>query len=258
MRRTPAQPVVLVLALALASSAPAADLAALQKGSFGSTKPGSWVKYEQTTTDPEGKTRTSEVTLSRLGGDGDATWLEMRVVPGKGTRFAPKTIGRKDKPVTVKYLLKADFKVEENALDYLKHVETMILQQDGGDAVEYPVEAMSLVAPALATHVDYGANATSLGACAHDGRSGEKVRIEGSFDVRVNDSQRPWADARMKGTTETELCLSDSVPFGRLHETTVTKDDKGKLKDTTEMRVLDSGSGATSAIRGPVQKWFEG
>lgn len=258
MRRTPAQPVVLVLAFALAPAAPAADLTTFQKAWFGSTKPGSWVKYEQTTTDAEGKTRKSEVTLSRLGGDGDATWLEMRVVPKKGTRVEPKTIGTKDKPVTVKVLLKADFDVAENGLDYLKHVEKMILQQDGSDAVEYPVEAMSLVAPGLATHVDYGASATSLGACALDGRSGEKVRIEGSFDVKVEDPQRPWAYTRRKGTTETEVCLGDAVPFGRLHEKTVTKDDRGNLTDTTEVRVLDSGSGATSAIRGPVQKWFEG
>ena len=256
MRRTPALPVVLVLALA--SSAPAADLAPFQKAYFGSTKPGSWVKYEQTSTDPKGKTRKSEITLSRLGGDGEATWIEMRVVPKGGTRFEPKTTGRKDRPVTLRYLLKAGFKVEENALDYARHVERFILQEDGGDATEYPVEAMSLVTPTLATHVDYGANATSLGACTHDGRSGEKVRIEGSFDVKVEDPQRPWAYSRRKGTTETEVCLGDSVPFGRLHEKTVTKDDEGKLKDTTEMRVLESGSGAVSAIRGPVQKWFEG
>jgi hypothetical protein len=33
----------------------------------------------------------------------------------------------------------------------------------------------------------------------------------------------------------------------------VTKDDKGRLMSTTEMRVLDSGSGATSQIKGPVK-----
>ncbi len=246
------------LLLGLASQATAADLTTFQKAWFASTKPGTWVKYEQTMTDPEGRIRTSEITLSRLGGDGDATWLEMRVVPRKGTQFAPKTIGTKDKPLTLRYLLKTDFKVEKNALDHVKHVERFILQEDGGDATEYPVEAMSLVTPTLPTHVDYGANATSLGACAHDGRSGERVRIEGSFDVKVEDSQRPWAYTRRKGTTETEVCLGDAVPFGRLHEKTVTKDDKGKLIGTTETRVLDSGSGATSAIRGPVQKWFEG
>lgn len=226
------------LLLGLATSAPAADLSIYQKAWFGATKPGSWVKYEQTTTDAKGKVQKTEMTMSRLGGDGDATWFEIRVVPKEGA---------KGKPTTMKYLLKTDFKVEENALDYMKYVETMILQEDGKEAMEYPVEMMSQVAPALATYVDYGANVTPLGACAHDGKSGEKYRIEGSFDVKV-------VIVRMKGTTDTEVCLSDAVPFGRLYEKTVTKDDKGKLRDTTEMRVLDSGTGATSAIKGPVKK----
>ena len=47
--------------------------------------------------------------------------------------------------------------------------------------------------------------------------------------------------------------MSDAVPFARLYEKTVTKDDKGKLMNTIEMRVVDSGSGATSAIKGPVK-----
>jgi hypothetical protein len=226
------------LLLGLASAAPAADLTTFQKAWFASTKPGSWVKYEQTTTDPKGKVRKSEMTMSRLGGDGDATWFEIRMVPKEGA---------KGKPTTIKYLLKTDFKVEENALDYMKYVETMILQEDGKEAMEYPVEMMGQVNASLATTVDYGTNVTSLGACSADGKSGEKYRIEGSFDVKV-------VFVRMKGTTDTELCLSDSVPFGRLYEKTVTKDDKGKLRDTTETRVLDSGSGATSAIKGPVKK----
>ncbi|MCL4808633.1 MAG: hypothetical protein KJ062_12730 [Thermoanaerobaculia bacterium] len=226
------------LLLGFASSAPAADLTTFQKAWFASTKPGSWVKYEQTTTDPKGKVRKSEMTMSRLGGDGDATWFEIRMVPKEGA---------KGKPTTIKYLLKTNFKVEENALDYMKYVETMILQEDGQEALEYPVEMMSQVAPALASNVDYGANVTPLGACSYEGKGGEKYRIEGSFDVKV-------VIVRMKGTTDTEVCLSDSVPFGRLYEKTVTKDDKGKLRDTTEMRVLDSGTGATSAIKGPVKK----
>lgn len=226
------------LLLGLATAVPAADLSIYQKAFFGATKPGSWVKYEQTTTDAKGKAQKSEMTMSRLGGDGDATWFEIRMVPKEGTR---------GKPMTIKYLLKTDFKVEENALDYMKYVDTMILQEDGKEALEYPVEMMSQVAPALATNVDYSAKVTPLGACAHDGKSGDKYRIEGSFDVKV-------VIVRMKGTTDTEVCLSDAVPFGRLHERTVTKDDKGRLRDTTEMRVLDSGTGAVSAIKGPVKK----
>ena len=75
-----------VLLLAVGASAPADDLAALQKAWFGSTKPGSWVKYEQTQTDPKGKVQKSELTLSRLAGEGDRVWFEMRIVPREGAR----------------------------------------------------------------------------------------------------------------------------------------------------------------------------
>ena len=256
MKRIPVLSAVLLLGLGTA--APAVDIMSFQKAYFGSTKPGSWVTYEQTATDAEGRTRTSVVTLSRLADDGGATWLEARVVPKKSTRFEPKTVGHKDKPTTMRLLLQAGFAVEENALDYPKHVERMVLQEDGGDAVEYPFGAAGVVAPGFVPLVDYGASAVPLGSCTIDGRSGERYRIEGSFDVKVEDPQRRWADARAKGTTETEVCLGGSVPFGRLHERTVAKDESGKLKETVETRVLDSGTGATSAIRGPVRKWLEG
>lgn len=247
-----------LLLCGLAFPAPGAGPDSFQESSLGATRPGSWVKYEQRTTDSEGRTRNSEVTLSRLGGDGGETWIEVRVVPKKGTRFEPKTVGHKDRPTTARVLLKGGFEIEKNALDFPKHVERMVLQEDGGDATEYPAGATGVVAPGFVTLVDYGANAAPLGACTHDGRSGEAYRIEGSFDVKVEDPQRPWADARTKGTTETEVCLSDSVPFGRLHERTVAKDEAGKLKATIETRLLESGAGATSAIRGPVRKWVEG
>jgi hypothetical protein len=48
--------------------------------------------------------------------------------------------------------------------------------------------------------------------------------------------------------------MSDAVPFGRIAEKTVTKDDKGRLQSTTEMRLLETGTGARSAIKGPVKK----
>ena len=226
------------LLLGLGSAATAADLATFQKAYFGSTKPGSWVKYEQTQTDPKGKVQKSELTLSRLGGEGDRTWFEMRIVPKEGS---------KGKPTTIKYLLNTDFKVEKNALDYMKYVQTMIMQEDGQEAMEYPADMMSQVGATFASYVDYGANVTSLGPCSADGKTGEKLRIQGSFDVKV-------VIVRMKGTTDTELCLSDSVPFGRLWEKTVTTSDKGKPMGTTEMRLLDSGSGAVSAIKGPAKK----
>jgi hypothetical protein len=226
-----------VLLLAVGSAAPAADLTTFQKAYFGSTKPGSWVKYEQTSTDAKGKVAKTEVTLSRLEGEGARVWFEMRSVPKEGA---------KGKPTTMKYLLNTDFKVEKNALDYMKHIEKIVMQEDGKEATEFPAEMMAQMGAAFMSNVDYGATVVSEGACSADGKGGEKYRIQGSFDVKI-------VFIRMKGTTDSELCMSDAVPFGRLYEKTVTKDDKGRLMSTTEMRVLDSGSGATSQIKGPVK-----
>jgi hypothetical protein len=226
-----------VLALGLGATADAADIATFQKSFFASTKPGSWVKYEQASTDPKGKVQKSEVTLSRLEGDGARVWVEMRSVPKEGA---------KGKPTTLRYLLNTDFRVEENALDYLKHVEKIVMQEDGKEATEFPPDMLQQLAAAFASNVDYGASVSSLGPCAADGKTGEKYAIQGSFDVKV-------LFVRMKGTTESELCMSASVPFARLYEKTVTKDDKGKLTGTTEMRVLDSGTGAVTGIKGPVK-----
>jgi len=235
MKRIPVLSAVLLLAVG--SSAPAADMATFQKAYFTSTKPGSWVKYEQTSTDPKGKVQKTEVTMSRLEGDGASTWFEMRSVPKEGA---------KGKPTTMKYLLRSDFKVEKNALDYMKHIEKIIMQEDGKEATEFPPDMLQQMGAAFMSNVDYGANVTSLGPCSADGKGGEKYGIQGSFDVKI-------VFVHMKGTTESELCMSDSVPFGRLYEKTVTKDDKGKLMGTIESRVLDSGTGATSAIKGPVK-----
>jgi hypothetical protein len=220
-------------------AAPAADMMTFQKAYFGSTKPGSWSRYEQTNTDAKGKVQKSEVTLSHLETDGGRITFEMRSVPKEG--------GKKDKPVTMRYVLNTDFRPEKNALNYMKYVEKMVFQVEGEKAMEYPPDMMSQVAAAFVSNVDYDANVKADGACGADGRSGEKYVISGSFDFKI-------AFVRMKGTTETELCMSESVPFGRLSEKTVSKDEKGKVTMTTEMRLLETGTGAKTSIKGPVEK----
>ncbi len=230
--------VVASLALAVSTPAPAAGLDALHKAYFDQTKPGSWAKYEQTVTDSKGKVQKSIVTLSRLEGEGGRVWFEMRSEPKEGAR---------SKPTTVRYLLNPDFKVEKDALNYLKYIDRLIMQEDGKDALEYPAEMLQTVAGTFTSSVDYGADVTPLGSGTENGRSCDRYRILGRFDVKV-------LFVRMKGTTDSEICMSDSVPFGRVAEKTVAKDDNGKLMSTTESRLVDSGTGATSHIRGPVKK----
>ena len=218
--------------------APGADLSSLQKAYFAGTKPGSWARYEQTTTDAKGKVQKSVMTFSRLANEGDRTWLEIRTEPKEGS---------KAKPTTMKYLMNLDFKVEKNALDYVKHIDRLILQEDGKEAMEYPPDMLQTVLGALAVSVDYGADVTSLGGGSEGGTPCDRYSMNGSFDVKM-------AFIRMKGTTESDICLSEKVPFGRVAEATVTKDEKGKQTMRSEMKLLETGTGATSRITGPVKK----
>lgn len=242
MKRTRFLALCLLAGAAAAVAAPAASAAdaatTFQKSFFVATKPGAWAKYEQTTTDAKGKVQKSEMTVSRLEGEGDRVWFEMRSVPKEGT---------KGKPTTLKYLLNTDFKVEKNALDYTKYIERIVLQADGEDAAEYPPEMLRQVGAAFATNVDYGSNVTPLGAGSAEGKSCDRYRIQGSFDVKI-------LFVRMKGTTDSEICMSDAVPFGRVAEKTVTSDDKGKLMSTVEWKLVDMGTGAVTRIKGPVKK----
>ena len=50
-----------------------------------------------------------------------------------------------------------------------------------------------------------------------------------------------------------EIWLSDAVPFGRVKESDVLKDDKGNVT-RTEWRLVGSGSGYTTKITGPIRK----
>ncbi len=230
--------VLLVLALGSASPAAAADLGKLQKAYFSGTKPGSFAKYEQTTTDAKGKVSVSISTISRLENEGNRIWFEIRMEPKSGG---------KQKASTMKYLLKEDFKVEKNALNYFNYIDRIIMQEDGGQAQELPMETFRTLGSAFVSNVDYGSDVTPKGTDTVDGKSCDRYGLSGKFEFKV-------VFMTIKGTYEGDLWLNDSVPFGRVKESTVTKDDKGSLTSKSESKLLETGTGATSRIKGPVQK----
>lgn len=221
----------------LCVSAPAADLTSFQKAYFGGTKPGAWARYEQKSVDQKGRETASVQTVARLEDDGGRVWMEIRTEPKGG----------KPKASTMKYLLSKDFQVEKNALNFLKYVDRIITQEDGGEATEMPLEMMKTMAGGLTANVDYGADVTAKGTEVVEGRPTDRYAMAGKFAVKV-------AFFEMKGTWESELWLSDAVPFGRVKESTTTKDESGKLLGRTDSRLLETGSGAKSRITGPVKK----
>ncbi len=222
--------------ISVASVAPAADLSSVQKAYFGATKPGTWARYEMKSVDQKGRETMSVQTVSRLENEGDRIWMEVRTEPKGG----------KQKASTLKYLLKQGFRMEKNALDFMKSIDRIITQEDGGEAAEMPIEMLKMAAN-LAGNVDYGSDVTSKGTETVDGRTADHYAMSGKFAMKV-------VFAEIKGSWASDLWLSDSIPFGRVKESTTTKDESGKLMARTDTRLLETGSGAKSRITGPVKK----
>lgn len=229
---------LLVLTLGSASPAAATDLGKLQKAYFSGTKPGSFARYELTTTDAKGKVSVSTSTISRLENEGNRIWFEVRVEPKSGS---------KQKASTMKYLLKEDFKLEKNALNYLNYIDRIIMQEDGGQAQELSMDTFRTLGAAFISNVDYGSDVTPKGTDTVDGRSCDRYGLSGKFEFKV-------VFMNIKGTYDGDLWLNDSVPFGRVKESTVMKDEKGNVTSKSETKLLETGAGATSRIKGPVQK----
>jgi hypothetical protein len=228
---------VLALLVGVASAAPAADLSSFQKAYFGSTKPGSWARYEQRSVDQKGRETASVQTVSRLENEGDRVWMEIRTEPRGG----------KAKASTLKYLMKQDFHIDKNALDFMKHIDRIISQEDGGEATELPLEMLKMMSANLTGNVDYGENVTAKGSEMVDGLTADRYAMAGKFAMKV-------VFTEIKGSWESDLWLNDSVPFGRVKESTTTKDEGGKLLARTDSRLLETGTGARTRITGPVKK----
>jgi hypothetical protein len=233
MRKTA---VALSLVATLGAGDARADLATLAKHYFTSTKPGAWAKYEQTTTDPKGKTAVLEMTIARLENEGENVWFEVRIDPKTGSR---------QKAETIRYLLNPAFQPEKNPLNFANYIERVIMQEDGKKATEMPWLMLRPMMQSVVGMVDFGSDVTPKGTESVDGRTCDRFGLTGRYEFKI-------LFINMKGTYDADLWLSDSVPFGRVKETDVLKDEKGNVT-RTEWKLLGSGSGYVSKITGPIE-----
>jgi hypothetical protein len=225
------------LALSVSIRAHGANLTTLTKPYFAQTKAGTFAKFEQTTTDAKGKKSVVENTTARLENEGDKVWIENRIDPKAGS---------KQKAGTTRFLLNPRFQPEKNPLDFVKYIERVVTQEDGQQAVEMPWEALRPMMQSVLGVVDFGSDVVDKGPDTVDGRACEKFLMSGRYEIKI-------LFMTMKGTYESEIWLSDTVPFGRVKEVDVVKDDKGNVTKT-EWKLLGTGSGYTSRISGPVKK----
>ena len=108
-------------------------------------------------------------TISRLEDEGNRICFEVHAEPESG----------KQRGSTAKVLLKEDFDMERNALDYLDHVDEIIAQDDGNPARELSMQAFRVLYPAFVRNVDYDLDVTPEGTETVDGRSCDRYRLSG-------------------------------------------------------------------------------
>jgi hypothetical protein len=225
------------LGLILSTGASGANLSALTKPYFTKTKAGTYVKWEQTTTDPKGKTSVVEMTIARLENEGEKVWIEQRIDPKAGS---------KQKAGTTRFLLNPRFQPEKNPLDFMKYIERVVTQDDGKEAAEMPWEMLRPMMQSVLGFVDFGSDVVEKGPDTVDGRACDRFAMSGKYEMKI-------LFLNLKGTYESDLWLSDAVPFGRVKEADVVKDDKGNVT-RTEWKLLGTGSGYVSRITGPIRK----
>jgi hypothetical protein len=209
MRRTA---VLLVLSLAISSVASAAGW---KKAYFGATKPGTWARYIDHSSDPANVDMT--VTQTRLGDDEGRPRIEMTM---DSNGKYPLVLNR--------YTMKTGFDVNRDLIDY----GPAIVGGEGGDAdTQTPLDAATarLIAENMTA---YGPSVVFKSSEAVDGKKTDRY----SYVIK-----RPGPSVETG-----DLWLSDAVPFGVVRNTFTIKEANGKTT-SFERKLVASGSGAAVA-----------
>jgi hypothetical protein len=205
MRRTF---VLLVLSLAVSTIASAAGW---KKPYFGATKPGTWARYIDHSSDPANVDMT--VTMTRLGDDEGRPRIEMKM---DSNGKYPLVLNR--------YTMKSGFDIDRDLIDY----GPSIVASEGGDADSLTVldaATVKLIADNMAA---YGPFVVFKGSEVIDGKKTDR------YSYTVN---RPGPSVETG-----DLWLSDAVPFGVVRNTFTIK-EKGKTTGF-ERKLVASGSAA--------------
>jgi hypothetical protein len=209
MRRT-----LILLVLSLAIS-PLASAAGWKKAYFGATKPGTWARYLDHSSDPANVDMT--VTLTRLGDDEGRLQIEMKM---NSNGKYPLVLNR--------YTMKSGFNVDRDLLDY----GPSIVGGAGGDAdtqTALDANTVKLIAENMPA---YGGAVVFKGREVIDGKTTDRY----SYSIK-----RPGPS-----TESGDYWLSDAVPFGVVRNAfTITEGDK-TTKFERKLRASGAGSAPVS------------
>jgi len=201
---------LLVLSLAAASVASAAGW---KKAYFGATKPGTWARYIDHSSDPANVDMT--VTMTRLGDDEGRARIEMKM---DSNGKYPLVLNR--------YTMKSGFDLDHDLLDY----GPSIVASEGGDADSQTALDAATVKLIADNMPAYGSSVVFKGSEVIDGKKTDR------YSYSIN---RPGPSVEAG-----DYWLSDAVPFGVVRNTFTLKE---KDKTTSfERKLVASGAGAAT------------
>lgn len=212
------------IAVTFAQVAPAAEHG-FKKPYFGATKPGTFAKIKSV----DDKGAVSEFTYARLADQGGDRWVETRYAVTSGQFKGTNSI--------MSYLVNASFPFEKDAIDFTRGAKRCVSQMGAGEPTETQPDVVKAIA---ANGFDYAAIVTFKGTETIAGR-------ECDHYAYVYKSSYPNAPST---TLAGDIWLSDQVPFGTVKEVSIAKDEKGKVTGKYTNTLVDSGSGAKTALRG--------
>ena len=181
------------------------------KAYFGVTQPGSWATTRVTSTMGPPYTRTS-TRMADLNG---------RIVIEQHSEFSDKAT----LPSTMRYELAKGFDVDRNLIDHLKAVVAASVKS-GVEASFSPIPAARI--SAMKGTPTYAASAVFKGV----------ETVEWRKCDRYSYTRGKKGDAQIETG---DLWLNAIVPFGVVKHTTTFTDSAGKVLETREIRLVDSG-----------------
>ncbi|HEV7488100.1 MAG TPA: hypothetical protein VGQ65_20700 [Thermoanaerobaculia bacterium] len=220
MRRT-----MFLLVLSLVIS-PFASAAGWKKAYFGATKPGTWARYLDHSSDPANVDMT--VTQTRLGDDEGRPQIELKM---DSNGKYPLVLNR--------YTMKSGFDVDRDLLDY----GPSIVASAGGDADSQTVLDAATVKLIAENMAAYGPAVVFKGSEVVDGKKTDRY----SYTIK-----RPGPS-----TEAGDYWLSDAVPFGVVRNSfTITE---GEKTTKFERKLIASGAGTapvSTAAKPPAKTAF--
>ena len=207
---------ILLAALLAPLGAAALSAGELPRAYFGATEPGAWARYE-TSISGGGK---SASTYTRLADDGGGFVVETAIefLEGPGAGASSASI----------FTLAPEFDWERRFLSFGKALTAATFVMEGRPPMPQPERMVAAMRDSMA---DFGAGFETVGSVTREGVECDLFRFEA-----VLGGPNP-------GTMSGEVCLSAAVPFGLVHQTATTRNERsGESSFVT--RLVDSGSGA--------------